>query len=116
MRRGLLGRAREFVPESVKGAIASCGGYDRRGHRFAGHLARPDLAEREFLGICDALILPNGTRKTTGPARNGALIRQLLERRLLVNDGLDWNVERPHAPRSPDGGGGNRHPLGKTSA
>jgi len=88
MIRGLLGRAKDLVPESVKGAIASCGGYDPRGHRFAGNLARPDLAEREFLGICDALILPNGTRKTTGPARNGALVAQLLERKLLGN--------RPH--------------------
>lgn len=78
--------ARRLVPESVKGAIASCGGYDPRGHRFAGHLARPDLSEADFLGICDALILPNGTRKTTGPARNGALVKQLLDRKLLVHD------------------------------
>ena len=87
MIRSLVGHAKKLAPESLKGAIASCGGYDPRGHRFAGHLARPDLTEREFLGICDALILPNGTRKTTGPARNGALIGQLLERQLLVKGG-----------------------------
>lgn len=85
MMRAVLGRAKRLVPESVKGAIASCGGYDSRGHRFAGHLARPDLTEAEFLGICDALILPNGTRKTTGPARNGVLVRQLLARQRLVH-------------------------------
>ncbi|MGC4079564.1 MAG: hypothetical protein QM702_21485 [Rubrivivax sp.] len=79
----VIAKARAWMPESVKGAIASCGGWDPRGHRFAGHLARPDLTEKEFLGVCDALILPNGTRKTTGPARNAILIRKLLDRGLL---------------------------------
>src|SRR5512139_733306 len=85
MMHALLSRAKSFVPESVKGAIASCGGWDPRGHRFAGNLARPDLTEQEFLGICDALILPNGTRKTTGPARNRLLLTQLRDRGLLVH-------------------------------
>ncbi len=85
MMHAILSRAKAFVPESVKGAIASCGGWDPRGHRFAGNLARPDLTEQEFLGICDALILPNGTRKTTGPARNRLLLTQLCDRGLLAH-------------------------------
>lgn len=83
MMRSVLQRAKGLVPETLKGAIASCGGYDPRGHRFAGHLSNPNLSEAQFLGICDALILPNGTRKTTGPARNGPLVRTLRDRGLL---------------------------------
>lgn len=84
MMRSVLQRARGLVPETIKGAIASCGGYDPRFHRFAGHLANPQLSEAQFLGICDALILPNGTRKTTGPSRNGPLVRALCDRGLLA--------------------------------
>ncbi|MBS2016787.1 MAG: hypothetical protein JST00_28135 [Deltaproteobacteria bacterium] len=84
MMKSVLQRAKKLMPETLKGAIASCGGYDPRFHRFAGHLANRDLSEAQFLGICDALILPNGTRKTTGPSRNGPLVRELRDRGLLA--------------------------------
>src|SRR5262245_57815250 len=58
------------LPESVKGAFANCGGTNADPTRFAGRLAEHDLSDEDFIKVLHALILANGTRKSTAPARN----------------------------------------------
>lgn len=71
------------LPEALKATLSNCGGRNPRHERFAGHLARRDIPEEQYVAICHALIFPNGVRKTTSPRRNTELVKSLLDRGML---------------------------------
>lgn len=83
MKRGLAESIKRILPESIKGAVSNCGGSNPRHDRFAGHLAKRDVPEEQYLAICHALIFPNGVRKTTSPGRNTELVKSVLDRGFL---------------------------------
>lgn len=67
----------------IASIFSNCGGMNYLKERFSGNLVRHDLTIDEFLAIYHSLIFPNGVRKTTLPARNIEVIRELFFKNLL---------------------------------
>src|SRR4051794_21398568 len=84
--RSLRGRLRRLVPDKAASMLTNCGGYNRRGERFAGNLTKPALSSADYEAICHSLILPTGVRKSTSAARNGAVVQAAIERGVLPRD------------------------------
>ncbi len=87
-----LASVKRIVPDAAIIALSNCGGTALDPERFAGHLVRTDLSELDFLRIYNALIFPNGVRKTTGRARNTGPLRALSDRGIIGQPGTRLRV------------------------
>jgi hypothetical protein len=75
----LRARVRSMFPQKAASVLANCGGFNRRGERFAGNLLRTDLSSADYEAICHSLIMANGVRKTTSGSRNGMAVQAAID-------------------------------------
>lgn len=81
-------RLRNILPPWLRVIRRNCGGYNRNTSLFAGHLSDGGSDEALWAGRLNALIFPNGVRKSTMSHRNTEIVNGLLNR-----GELQWNKE-----------------------
>lgn len=79
----IVERIKGIVPIPLVAATNNCGGVNRKGDRFAGHLLKPGLTDAEYVSILFSLIFTNGVRKTTTRARNTVVFEEVASRGLF---------------------------------
>jgi hypothetical protein len=70
---------RKAAPRWLRGIRRNCGGYNPDRSLFAGRLTDPQLTAEEWIRLVNALIFPNGVRKSTRINRNSNLLKQLIQ-------------------------------------
>lgn len=70
---------RLISPKWLRGIRRNCGGFNPDNSLFAGRLVEPDLLPGQWSKLVNALIFPNGVRKSTHPNRNANVITTVFE-------------------------------------
>jgi len=69
---------RKLIPRWLRGIRRNCGGYNPDHDLFAGRLLEQTLSDEQWVRLVNALIFPNGVRKSTRINRNANLLETLI--------------------------------------